>query len=54
MSVRLVQVQASPYRELGDDYFASSCSFCLCVVFVCCIVLKIETLTEVTPQRRKP
>jgi hypothetical protein len=42
----LMQVQAEPYDLLADDYLANGCSFLLVVLFVCCIVFKVGTLTE--------
>ena len=30
----LVQVQASPYRNISDDYLAASCSFFIVIIFV--------------------
>jgi len=43
----LLQMQAAPFRHLGDNYLASSCSFALLVFFLSCLVSKVGTLTEV-------
>ena len=45
-SLRHVAWQANPYKDLGDNYLAGACSFSLCIVFVCSIMFKIATLTE--------
>ena len=42
----LFQVQASPFRDMLDDYLASSASFCLLVIFLCGTAFKISALTE--------
>ena len=44
----LVQVQASPYKYMSNDYLANGCSFSLLVVFICCIMYKVGTLTELS------
>jgi len=44
----LVQTQAAPYRDLGDEYLASCCSFTLLIFFLCCLIMKLGTLTEVS------
>ncbi len=41
----LLQVQASPFREMPDDFLASSASFCLVAVFVISIAFKDAELT---------
>lgn len=41
-----IQVQAKPYNEIHDDYLALACSFGITVAFLCCIVYKIDTLTD--------
>ena len=46
MSFLLFQVQASPYLYLADDYLANGCSFFLLLAFLCCILFKIDALTE--------
>ena len=38
-------MQASPYRQLADDFLASSASFCLVVAFVCSYAFKDAALT---------
>jgi hypothetical protein len=43
-----IQVQSKPYKEIHDDYIALTCSFLLTVAFLCCIVFKIDTLTDLT------
>ena len=40
----LVQVQASPYSEIADDYLASASSFGLVAFFLCSIAFKVESL----------
>ena len=42
----LFQVQAQPYAEMSDDFLASSCSFALCILFLCCTVFKYLSLIE--------
>ena len=41
----LLQVQATPYKQLSDDFLASSASFSLVVFFVCAYAFKDATLT---------
>ena len=41
----LLQVQASPYKHLSDDFLASAASFSLVVVFVCVYAFKDAALT---------
>lgn len=40
----LLQVQASPYKELADDMLAASASFCLVAVFLCATGFKYAEL----------
>jgi hypothetical protein len=42
----LLQMQVAPYTETTDDFLANSCSFALLAFFLCCIVFKLGTLTE--------
>jgi hypothetical protein len=42
----LLQTEASPFEDLGDNFLASSCSFALVVFFVCIIMFKLATLTD--------
>ena len=42
----LLQMQTNPYAEMSDDYLANGCSFALSIYFLCCIIYKIRTLTE--------
>ena len=42
----LVQVLASPYASLSDDYLASASSFALLVVFLCATAFKYMALTS--------
>ena len=42
----LLQMQAGPFVDTGDDYLANACSFSLVVVFICSSMFKITTLTE--------
>ena len=42
----LIQMQAQPYRDSADDYLANACSFSMSIIFLCCIMFKISTLTE--------
>ena len=48
-----IQVQAKPYMEIHDDYLALACSFGLTVAFLCCIVYKIDTLTDLEEIRAR-
>ena len=43
----LIQMQVGPYMETSDDFLANGCSFSLVVYFLCCIMFKVGTLTEV-------
>ena len=43
-----IQVQAKPYKKIHDDYVALSCSFGITVAFLCCVVYKIDTLTDLS------
>ena len=47
----LLQLQASPYLELSDDFIANGCSFSLLLTFVCCLMFKVATLTELSKIR---
>ena len=49
----LIQLQVNPYNDLGDDFFAASCSFGIIVLFVCCIMFKLATLTELPDLQRR-
>ena len=42
----VIQLQVNPYADTGDNFFAASCSFGIIVLFVCCIMFKLATLTE--------
>ena len=42
----LLQMQANPFVDTGDDYLANACSFALCLYFVLCLVLKVAALTD--------
>lgn len=42
-----LQLQAGPYRSLGDDYLAGACSFALCATFLVCLIFKMGNLLEV-------
>ena len=42
----LLQTQTNPLKDTADDYLANASSFAMCVIFVCCIIFKISTLTE--------
>ena len=48
----LLQVQASPFANTGDDYLANAGSCALCVVFVICILLKIGVLSQLSELQR--
>jgi len=41
-----VQMQAWPYRDTVDDYVANACSFALLAAFVCCLMFKVASLSE--------
>ena len=43
-----VQMRASPYKSLGDDWTAQVSSFCITALFVCCILFKFQSLTELS------
>jgi len=47
----LIQMQTGPYASMSDDFLANSCSFALLVFFLCCIVFKVGTLTELNAVR---
>ena len=49
----LLQVQVGPYEDLGDDFLAAGCSFAIVVFFVCCIMFKLSTLTELDDLQRR-
>ena len=42
----LFQVQAAPFRSLSDDFLASTTSFSLQTMFLCCIAFKYAALTD--------
>ena len=43
----LVQLQAAPYKSLGNNFLASVSNFALTVLFVCLIMFKVSNTTEV-------
>jgi hypothetical protein len=45
-SYLMIQTACNPFHDMSEDYLANGCSFALLVVFLCCIVLKLGTLTE--------
>jgi len=42
----LFQVQARPYRQMSDDFLASTCSFGLVCIFVSCTIYKYISLVQ--------
>lgn len=48
----LLQMQAAPFEDDGDDYLANGSSFALLVFFLCCLVFKMGALTEVADVQR--
>ena len=42
----LLKMQVGPYKETSDDCLANGSSFALLMVFLCCIIFKVGTLTE--------
>ena len=42
----LLQMQASPYADMSDDFLASGCSFALLVFFLCCLMFKVGACTS--------
>lgn len=42
----LSQMQAGPYKDTADDFIANSASFSLAVVYLCSLMFKVATLTE--------
>ena len=48
LSYLLLQTQAAPFKDTGDDFLANSASFSLVITFLCCIAFKVATLSETT------
>ena len=42
----LFQVQASPYKEMSDDFLASASSFGLVIAFICATAFKYSAFTD--------
>ena len=40
------QMEAKPYLNISDDYLANVCSFSIVLVYVSCLFIKIDALTE--------
>ena len=49
----LLQMQAAPFHDTGDDYLANGASFSLVVFFICCLVFKAGSLAELEVKRRR-
>jgi len=57
----LIIAVSSPWTSDFDDFVAKACSFSTAAVFFFCVILKVQTLTEVcatprhspTPRRRR-
>ena len=49
----LLQMQSGPFRDTSDDYLANASSFSLVIVFLCCIIFKIGSLTELDVLKRR-
>lgn len=53
MAYQLLQMQANPYADSSDDFLANASSFALSVFFVCSIIFKIASLTELGALRER-
>ena len=42
----VIQVQAQPFKQLGDNFVALSVSFSLAILFFCCIIIQLKVLTK--------
>ena len=40
------EAMSQPYAKTSDNAVAMSCSFCLCFFFVCTIIIKVTTITD--------
>jgi len=40
-----IQLVANPYKLMADGLLASSCSFCVLIIFLCSVLYKIHTFT---------
>ena len=43
----MIQIQARPFKNLADNFIALAASFFLLALFLCCVLLKLGTLTEI-------
>ena len=49
----MIQVQARPFKNLADNFIALAASFFLLALFLCCMLLKLGTLTELRDVRER-
>ena len=47
------QVQVRPYLRMSDNFLALAASLSMAVVFLCCIALKLATLTELPDVQKR-
>ena len=41
----MIQLKAQPYKSATDDALAQAASWCLLMMFFCCVIYKFDALT---------